>query len=54
MKQALKLLLTGLILAGSPVLLKAQAPQKFNYQGIARDTKGNPMGKQTLGIKLSV
>jgi hypothetical protein len=54
MKQTLKLLLTGLILAGSPVLLKAQVPQKFNYQGIARDTKGNPMGKQTLGIKLSV
>jgi hypothetical protein len=54
MKQTLKLLLTGLILAGSPALLKAQVPQKFNYQGIARDTKGNPMGKQTLGIKLSV
>jgi hypothetical protein len=54
MKQTLKLLLTGLILAGSPALLKAQVPQKFNYQGIARDTKGNPMGKQILGIKLSV
>ena len=54
MKQTLKLLLTGLILVGSPALMKAQVPQKFNYQGIARDSKGNPMGKQTLGIKLSV
>jgi uncharacterized protein (TIGR02145 family) len=54
MKKTLKLLLTGFILAGSPALLKAQVPEKFNYQGIARDTKGNPMGKQTLGIKLSV
>ncbi|HNF72531.1 MAG TPA: hypothetical protein PLP34_08955, partial [Chitinophagaceae bacterium] len=54
MKQTLKLLLTGLILAGTPALIKAQVPQKFNYQGIARDSKGNPMGKQTLGIKLSV
>ncbi|HNB81914.1 MAG TPA: hypothetical protein PLP14_07440, partial [Chitinophagaceae bacterium] len=32
----------------------AQAPQKFNYQGIARDLKGNPMGKQQLGLKISV
>ena len=31
-----------------------QVPQKFNYQGIARDTKGNPMSKQQLSLKLSV
>ena len=37
-----------------PKFSNAQAPQKFNYQGIARDAKGNPVGKQTLGIKLSV
>jgi hypothetical protein len=32
----------------------AQSPQKFNYQGIARDAKGNPMSKQQLALKLSV
>lgn len=54
MTKTIKLLLTGLILAGSPALINAQVPQKFNYQGVARDTKGNPLGKQTLGVKLSV
>jgi hypothetical protein len=35
-------------------LLWAQVPQKFNYQGIARDTKGNPMSGKTMRLKLSV
>jgi len=32
----------------------AQVPQKFNYQGIARDTKGTPMAKKQLSLKLTV
>jgi trimeric autotransporter adhesin len=40
------------LLIGS--IAHAQVPQKFNYQGIARDAKGNPIGKQQLAIKLSV
>ena len=32
----------------------AQAPQKFNYQGIARDAKGNPLVNQQIQIKLSI
>ena len=32
----------------------AQVPQKFNYQGIARDTKGNPMAQQRMTLKLTV
>ena len=32
----------------------AQVPQKFNYQGVARDAKGNPMAKQQLSLKLTV
>ncbi len=32
----------------------AQVPQLFNYQGIARDVKGNPLGNTTMSIKLSV
>lgn len=47
-------MLAFMALSMHPVQSHAQAPQKFNYQGIARDAKGNPVGKQTLGIKLSV
>ncbi|HOZ52946.1 MAG TPA: hypothetical protein PLU17_13865 [Chitinophagaceae bacterium] len=32
----------------------AQVPQKFNYQGIARDAQGNAMAKQKLALKLTV
>lgn len=40
-----------LLLSGA---LYAQVPQQFNYQGIARDAKGNPISKQRLSVKLSV
>jgi len=42
----------GLLL--SPGEARAQVPQKFNYQGIARDAKGNPMSQKTMSLKLSV
>ncbi|MBL7765905.1 MAG: hypothetical protein JNJ58_07425 [Chitinophagaceae bacterium] len=32
----------------------AQSPQKFNYQGIARDAQGNPLFKHKLAIRLAV
>ena len=32
----------------------AQIPQKFNYQGIARDAKGNPMSKQRMSLKITL
>ncbi|MBP6623697.1 MAG: hypothetical protein KA198_00910, partial [Chitinophagaceae bacterium] len=32
----------------------AQAPQLFNYQGIARDIQGNPLGKKTLHLKIAI
>lgn len=32
----------------------AQAPQLFNYQGIARDENGTPLSKQTMTLKISV
>jgi hypothetical protein len=41
----------ALALSGS---LYAQVPQKFNYQGIARDVKGNPMAQQKMSLKISV
>ena len=38
----------------SSTLSFGQAPQKFNYQGIARDTKGNAISKQQMSLKISV
>jgi len=35
-------------------LLLAQVPQRFNYQGIARDAAGNPLTHQTMTIKLAI
>ena len=35
-------------------IVQAQVPQKFNYQGIARDAKGNPLANKQLGLKISV
>lgn len=32
----------------------AQVPKLFNYQGIARDNKGNPLVNQKMSLKLSV
>jgi len=34
--------------------LHAQVPQRFNYQGIALDAKGNPMAGKTLSLKISL
>lgn len=34
----------------SVIIAKGQAPQTFNYQGIARDVKGNPLSNQTLAL----
>lgn len=32
----------------------AQAPQKFNYQGIAKSTAGTPMASTLIGLRLSI
>lgn len=34
--------------------LSAQAPRKFNYQGIARSTTGTALANQSLSIKISI
>lgn len=46
------LFLLAFCLLGDYVI--AQVPQKFNYQGIARDEKGNPLVNQQLALKLTV
>ncbi|MGB0367794.1 MAG: kelch repeat-containing protein [Flavobacteriales bacterium] len=37
-----------------PSLLFAQAPFKFNYQGVARDASGNLLANQTVGLRISI
>lgn len=32
----------------------AQVPQKMNYQGVARDAKGNPISKQAIALKIAL
>jgi hypothetical protein len=34
--------------------LFAQAPQNFNYQGVARNSSGNPISSTNIGLRLSV
>lgn len=34
--------------------VNAQAPAKFNYQGVARNASGQPLASQALGLRLSI
>ena len=36
------------------VALFAQAPNAFNYQGVARDLSGNPIINQNIGLRISI
>jgi hypothetical protein len=62
MKSKIQILLamfSMLVMVSATVMLSgveayAQVPQLFNYQGIARDAKGNPLSNQTMTLKLSV
>ena len=35
-------------------MLKAQAPEKINYQAVARDISGNPLINQTLNVTYQI
>jgi len=37
-----------------PLVIFAQVPQRFNYQGIARDASGNPLAQKKLSIQVSI
>lgn len=58
MKKVSNIIFTLALFMGAIVLQStsafAQVPQKFNYQGIARDAKGNPLTTKQLALKLSV
>ena len=51
MKSKILLLASALCLAAG---LQAQAPQKFNYQGIARSGAGAPLVNQSLGLEITI
>ncbi len=48
------LLLLAFFALFSVAQLLAQAPAKFNYQGIARDASGNAIASQPIGLKISI
>lgn len=52
MKKQLYLLLFTLLI--NFVVVKAQAPQGFNYQGVARNSFGNIFSSKTLAIRFSI
>jgi hypothetical protein len=54
MKQSFKKLSAFLIALTISSMLYAQAPQKFNYQGIARDLNGRPIVQQRMTLKLTI
>jgi hypothetical protein len=43
-----------IIICSFPFFVKGQVPYQFNYQGIARDNTGNPLGFQNLSIKIGI
>lgn len=54
MKSTIKILLAVFALFLYTESAIAQVPQMFNYQGIARDAKGNPLSNQKMSLKISV
>jgi hypothetical protein len=45
---------TIMFLLLTATIVTAQAPQRINFQGIARNTNGTAMANRTLGLRLSV
>jgi hypothetical protein len=48
-----KIILSLSLLAGF-ITATAQVPMKFNYQGVARNSTGQPIAAQSLGLRLSI
>lgn len=43
-----------LLAALLPMLTLAQAPQAFDFQGVARDASGSVLGGQSIGLRISI
>jgi hypothetical protein len=50
----MKKIISTLLMAILCIQLNAQAPQKFNYQGAARDASGNPLSNKGISLRLSI
>jgi hypothetical protein len=50
----MKKIIISIVLALAVQVAIAQAPQRFNYQGVARSATGNPLANQTISIRLSI
>lgn len=49
-----KQILTLALLIVTAISALAQAPQKFNYQGVARNTTGTPLASTAVGLRLTI
>ncbi len=49
-----KTLLIALLASVTSLSAWAQAPQKFNYQGVARDNTGKSLDNKTIGLRISI
>ena len=49
-----KTILTLSFLAITGLAARAQAPQKFNYQGVARNSAGAPLSLSTLSMRITI
>ena len=49
-----KLLLSIFTVALSAITVFAQAPEKMNYQGVARDLSGNVLANQAVGLQVKI
>ncbi len=49
-----KIILNAALLLAAVTTAVAQAPQQFNYQGVARTSTGSPMAGTTIGMRLTV
>jgi len=50
----MKRILYSLLLLAGCLSIRAQVPQGFNYQAIARDNSGNPVAGATIEVKLGI
>jgi uncharacterized protein (TIGR02145 family) len=50
----MKRLLTTFLAVITSVVLFAQAPNAFNYQGVARDLTGSPIVNKNIGLRISI
>jgi hypothetical protein len=52
MKKTIRLMMCAAVMFTAHIM--AQVPQKFNYQGVVRNSSGNPLANTTIGLQLSI